>query len=127
MATSYRTLRAMSDRHPNIINAQDIDWIDTAEATRAASPADKDPGHHFGARARPLGRNAGATRLGCTLYELPPGKRGFPFHYHLANEEAIYILEGEATLRLGNREIAVRVGDYIALPVGPDHAHQLIN
>jgi uncharacterized cupin superfamily protein len=33
----------------------------------------------------------------------------------------------EATLRLGDREIAVRAGDYIALPVGPGHAHQLIN
>jgi uncharacterized cupin superfamily protein len=127
MAISYRTLPAMSDRHPNIINAQDIAWIDTAEVNRAASPGDRDRGHQFGARARPLGRNAGAGKLGCTLYELPPGKRSFPFHYHLANEEAIYILDGEATLRLGDREIAVHAGDYIALRVGPDHAHQLIN
>lgn len=37
------------------------------------------------------------------------------------------ILEGEVTLRLGDREIAVGPGDYIALPAGPDHPHQLIN
>jgi uncharacterized cupin superfamily protein len=117
----------MSDRHPNIVNADQLDWLDLAEATRAAFPGDAGRGLSFGARGKPLGVAAGCARLGCSLYELPPGKRGFPFHYHLANEEAIYVLDGEATLRLGDREIAVRAGDYIALPAGPGHAHQLIN
>jgi len=117
----------MSERHPHIVNAAQVPWIDTAEATRAASPEDRDRGHQFGARARPLGRSANAARLGCTLYELAPGKRSFPFHYHLAREEAIYVLDGEATLRLGDREIAVGAGDYIAFPVGPEHPHQLVN
>ncbi|HEX7841389.1 MAG TPA: cupin domain-containing protein, partial [Kofleriaceae bacterium] len=107
----------MSERHPNLVNAHELAWIDLA-----------DPGgRKFGTRAKPLAFPAGAARLGCTLYELPPGKRSCPFHYHLANEEAIYILDGEATLRLGDREISVRAGDYIAFPVGPDHPHQLIN
>ena len=117
----------MSDRHPSIVNADQLDWFDCAEATRAAFPGDAGRGLQFGARGKQLGAAAGCNRLGCSLYELPPGKRGFPFHYHLANEEAIYILEGEVTLRLGDREIAVGPGDYIALPVGPDHPHQLIN
>jgi len=117
----------MSDRPPNIVNAEQLAWVDTAEANRAASPADRDRGHQFGSRAKRLAASAGGARLGCSLYELPPGKRSFPFHYHVANEEAIYILDGEVTLRLGDREIAVGPGDYIALPVGPDHPHQLIN
>ena len=117
MALSYLTLLVMSERHPNIVNAHELAWIDTADP---AAPK-------FGTRAKPLALPAGAARLGCTLYELPPGKRSCPFHYHLANEEAIYILDGEATLRLGDREIAVGAGDYIAFPVGPDHPHQLIN
>ncbi|HEX3764247.1 MAG TPA: cupin domain-containing protein [Kofleriaceae bacterium] len=117
----------MSDRHPNIVNADQLAWFDVSEATRAAFPGDAGRGLQFGARAKQLGAAAGCARLGCSLYELPPGKRAFPFHYHLANEEAIYLLDGEATLRLGDREIAVRAGDYIAIPVGPGHAHQLIN
>lgn len=117
----------MSDRPPNIVNADQLAWVDTAEANRAASPADRDRGHQFGSRAKRLAASAGGARLGCSLYELPPGKRSFPFHYHVANEEAIYILDGTATLRLGDRTIAVRAGDYIALPAGPGHAHQLIN
>ena len=107
----------MSDRHPNIVNAQDVPWIELADPSAPK----------FAARARRLGLPAGCQRLGCTMYEVPPGKRSCPFHYHLANEEAIYILDGEATLRLGDREVAVRAGDYIALPVGPAHPHQLIN
>ncbi len=117
----------MSEPLPSIVNADQLSWVDTAEESRAADPADRDRGRQFGSRAKRLARATHAAKLGCTLFELLPGKRSFPFHYHLANEEAIYILDGEATLRLGDREIAVRAGDYIALPVGPEHPHQLVN
>ena len=43
------------------------------------------------------------------------------------NEEAIFILEGEGTLRLGEGSYPVRKGDYIALVTGLANAHQLIN
>jgi len=117
----------MSERHPNIINESELPWVDTAAVARAATPADHDRGQRFGSRARALGRSAGSSKLGCSLYELAPGLCSFPFHYHTANEEAIYLLEGSATLRLGEHEVAVSAGDYIALPVGQAHAHQLIN
>lgn len=117
----------MSERHPNIVNAADLAWIDTAEAARAATPADRHRGSRLGSRAKRLANAAGASKLGCSLYELAPGKRGFQFHCHMANEEAIYILEGEATIRLGDREIPVGAGDYIALPPGPAQPHQLMN
>ena len=29
----------------------------------------------------------GAELIGCSLYEVPPGKRAWPYHYHDANEE----------------------------------------
>ena len=59
--------------------------------------------------------------------ELPPGKTAWPFHYHCGNEEAIYVLSGEATLRLGAERVVVRAGDYVALPAGAEHAHQMTN
>jgi hypothetical protein len=40
MASSYLTLAAVSDRHPNIVNADPLDGLDLAEATRAAFPGD---------------------------------------------------------------------------------------
>jgi uncharacterized cupin superfamily protein len=70
---------------------------------------------------------AGGQKLGCSLYEQPPGKRAFQYHFHTANEEAVYVLEGEGTLRIGAREVPLRAGDYVALPVGEETAHQVIN
>ncbi len=105
----------MSERHPNVIHQDEVAW------------GERGNGKRFGLRGKRLAHAAGARRLGCSLYELAPGKRSFPFHYHLANEEAIYILEGEATARMGEREVVVRAGDYIAMPTGPAHAHQLLN
>lgn len=117
----------MSERHPNIVNAEDLPWIDLAAVRRASSPGDQDRGYQFGAQARKLAAEAGAGKLGCTMYELASGLKSFPFHYHLCNEEAIFVLAGAATLRLGDRELELRAGDYVALPPGPDHVHQLIN
>ena len=86
-----------------------------------------DKGKRFGATTRLLGMPTGAKGIGCSWYEVPPGRRAFPFHYHCANEEAIFVLDGEGTLRLGTEKIAVAAGDYITIPPGPDHAHQLIH
>ena len=42
-------------------------------------------GKKFESLRRRLGVAAGGEKLGCSLYELPPGKAAFPFHAHLAN------------------------------------------
>src|SRR5262245_6991086 len=82
-------------------------------------------GDNFLVLRKQLGAAAGAQKIGCSLIELPPGKKSWPFHYHLVNEEAIYVLSGEGTLRLPKGETPVRAGDYIAFLVGPEHAHQM--
>jgi uncharacterized cupin superfamily protein len=61
------------------------------------------------------------------MYKLMPGKKTFPYHFHYANEEAVFVLEGTGSLRLANEIIIIKNGDYIALPVGPNHAHQITN
>ena len=33
------------------------------------------------------------------VYELPPGKSAYPYHYHLKDVETFYILSGEGLLR----------------------------
>lgn len=37
------------------------------------------------------------------------------------------MLDGEGTLRIGDKKLAVRAGDYVTMPVGPEYAHQLRN
>jgi uncharacterized cupin superfamily protein len=103
------------NEHPNVVNEQDLEW------------GQQSHGEKFGYRRKQLGSAAGGERLGCSLYEVPPGRRAWPYHYHLANEEAIYVLDGSGTLRLGKREVALSRGDYVALPVGEAEAHQIIN
>ena len=78
-------------------------------------------------RAARVGAQAGAERLGATLYEIDPGGVGSPFHIHHANEEMIIVLSGRPKLRTieGTRELAP--GDVVACPVGPRGAHQLRN
>jgi uncharacterized cupin superfamily protein len=102
-------------RHPNVVNADEL------------QPREFAKGRRFALSTRPLGRATGARGIGCSLYEVPPGKTAFPNHYHCANEESIYILEGCGTLRLGADEVAVSRGDYATFPVGPAHSHQLVN
>jgi uncharacterized cupin superfamily protein len=73
-----------------------------------------------------LGASAGSQKLGVSWFELQPGKKAFPVHYHLANEEAVFVLEGEGVLRLGEEEHNLRAGDYLAFTPGPP-GHQILN
>jgi uncharacterized cupin superfamily protein len=80
----------------------------------------------FAFRRKRLGAAAGGTGIGVSWFELQPGQKAFPHHFHLANEEAVFILEGEGVVRLGDEEHRVRAGDYLAFPPGPP-AHQISN
>lgn len=108
----------MSDEHPNITRSAPQEWTELPTYMQSRDP-------RFGMKMKRLG--AGGKQLGCTLYEVAPGKRAFPYHYHLANEEALYILHGAGTLRLCGAEHPVSAGDYVSLPTGEAGAHQLIN
>lgn len=98
----------------SIINEKDLEW--TGQSM----------GNKFQFRRKSLGSPAGGDKLGCSLYEIPPGKTAWPYHYHLANEEAIYVLSGSGTLRIDGREETISDGDYISLPAG-EMPHQIIN
>jgi len=101
-------------RHPNIRN---IDEVEAREMTR---------GRHR-MRLTRVGDAAGSRKLGAIVTEVAPGAISFPFHAHTAAEEAIYVLSGSGEARIGTARVAVRPGDWIAFPVGPEHAHQMIN
>jgi uncharacterized cupin superfamily protein len=104
-------------RHPHVVNLAEVE----------AKPSMATAGSKFGATTRQLAAPAGGRGIGCSWYEVEPGKTAFPFHWHAANEEVVYVLEGEGTLRMGEARVPVRAGDYIAMPPGPDGAHQLLN
>jgi uncharacterized cupin superfamily protein len=68
-----------------------------------------------------------SNKLVASLYEVPPGKVSWPFHYHIANEEVFYILEGEGELRTNDKLIKIKSGDFLRFPVGENGVHQLKN
>lgn len=62
-----------------------------------------------------------------SVYEIPPGKSAYPYHYHLKDEEVFYIISGEGTLRTPGGERTVRAGELIFFPAGEGGAHKLTN
>lgn len=61
------------------------------------------------------------------VYEIPPGKSAYPYHYHLKNEETFFILKGQGLLRSSEGERMVRAGDLLFFPAGEAGAHKLTN
>jgi len=101
-------------RHPHVVHVDEVEPMDVKKGS-------------FEFRRRRLGAAAGAVALGCSHFELPPGKTAFPFHFHTNIEEAIYVLEGKGTARMGDASVEVRAGDYLAMPAGPAAPHALTN
>lgn len=97
---------------PRIVNLEDPDW--------AGSDAD-------GGRWKRVGRQAGGARIGCTLEEIQPGGQPSAFHYHLANEEAMYVVEGRGVLTTPGGSHPVKTGDYVAFAADESGAHAVEN
>lgn len=84
-------------------------------------------GDRFGSRFRHLGRFGGGSHVGVVLEELPPGKQSCPVHFHMLEEEHIFILEGAVSLLLGDASHELKAGDYACFPAGQKAGHALIN
>lgn len=69
----------------------------------------------------------GAEQIGASLYELAPGQRNFPYHWHVAQEEWLIVLAGEPTLRDPSGEWKLAAGDCVVFACGPDGAHSIRN
>jgi uncharacterized cupin superfamily protein len=74
-----------------------------------------------------VGRRLGAERIGASLYELAPGQKTFPYHFHWAEEELLIVLRGEPTLRDPSGERRLVPGDCVLFKRGPDGAHLVRN
>jgi uncharacterized cupin superfamily protein len=88
-------------------------------------PRDTIDGFHA-QRAR-IGRQLQTERLGLSLWLLPPGQVAYPYHFHLAEEEVLVLLEGDLALRTPRGWQRLRRGDVVRFPPGEDGGHQLVN
>jgi len=104
-----------ADRHPQVLNLRDV------------KPTEFTHGAKFGGTRKRLAATTGSKEIGCSWFEIPPGRQNFPHHYHFGNEEAFFVLSGSGSLRLGDARIPIEAGDYIACPPGSGSAHAIVN
>jgi uncharacterized cupin superfamily protein len=89
---------------------------------------DSGNGGQFVAKLGRIGAAIGASKLGCQLHVVPPGKKAFPRHAHHVNEEMFFVVSGEGTYRLGEETYQIRAGDVMSALAGDvATAHQIVN
>ena len=97
----------------------------TAE-TDVGPDGNEPPGYEL-TRAVRVGKAIGASQLGMSIYELPPGQAICPYHFEWTDEEWLIVLAGEPTLRTPEGETTLQPGDTVCFPAGPDGAHHVKN
>jgi uncharacterized cupin superfamily protein len=99
------------------ISVESVPWETWAEGVR------------FGTRFKHLTKAAGVQNhhVGFAVEEIAPGKQSVPAHYHMHEEEHIFVLEGQVTLRLGDERFELKPGDYVCFPAGQRAGHCLVN
>lgn len=75
----------------------------------------------------PLGDVAGLTQFGVNLLRLAPGVWSSQRHWHSAEDEFVYVLEGEVVLVSDAGEEVLRAGDCAGFKAGERDGHQLQN
>lgn len=76
---------------------------------------------------RVLGEAAGLTQFGVNLQTLPPGAWSSQRHFHTAEDEFVWILEGELVLVTDEGEQTLRAGDCAGFKAGTPNGHHLQN
>lgn len=76
---------------------------------------------------KPLGDAGGLTQFGVNLLILEPGTWSSQRHHHSAEDEFVYVLEGEVVMITDAGEEVLRPGDCAAFPKADGNSHQLVN
>ena len=75
----------------------------------------------------PYGRRFGLQKLGIHHERLPPGRRtSFP-HAESADEEFVYVIEGEPDVWIDGHLHRLKPGDAVGFPAGTGIAHTFLN
>jgi uncharacterized cupin superfamily protein len=74
-----------------------------------------------------VGEPIDAELIGATLSQVEPGDRLWPYHTQHSNEEWVFVVRGEPTLRTPEGEHTLAEGDVVCFRRGKEGAHQVIN
>jgi uncharacterized cupin superfamily protein len=114
--SSYRE-KAPMPTETKSISTDDVPWTEWSDVPR------------FAVRYKHLSLAAmgEAYRIGVAIEELAPGRQSAPAHYHVFEEEHVYILEGVLSVRIGATTYPMKAGGYVCFPAGQRAGHCLIN
>ena len=73
-----------------------------------------------------LNPSNGAPDLAFSLLRLVPGA-AVPPHSHIGSSESLYLLSGEVKMAIGGRTFFARKGDTVYIPLGVEHAAEVIS
>jgi uncharacterized cupin superfamily protein len=82
-------------------------------------------GHRFSVRSP--AQELGAALTGFGVYEVEPGEATWPYHFELNEEEWLFVIDGELTLRTPEGEQRLRAGDVACFPPGTAGTHAVRN
>ena len=102
----------------------DIAAVPHDAATRYPKPFDQAV---VGRSRQRLGNAAGLDQFGVNLCRLKPGAASSLRHYHVNEDEFVYVLEGEVVLIEDGGEIILKAGDAAAWKAGVTNGHCLVN
>jgi uncharacterized cupin superfamily protein len=74
-----------------------------------------------------FGPHVGASKLGASVYEIPPGQSICPYHYEYGEEEWLLVLEGRPAVRHPEGTDQLEPWDAVCFPMGPEGAHAVRN
>jgi uncharacterized cupin superfamily protein len=74
-----------------------------------------------------LGAAAGSQKIYVNIDTVPPKAYSTKYHSHSQQEEFFMVLSGIGTLRLNDKEVPVKQGDFFAKPAAQNIAHTFYN
>jgi len=103
--------------------------IDIAKATVRTRGVYPEPwrGITEGREKTALGDAVGLTQFGVNLTRLKPGAASALRHWHEAEDEFVYVLEGEITLIEDGGTTVLQPGDAAGFKAGVANGHHLVN
>jgi uncharacterized cupin superfamily protein len=84
-------------------------------------------GERFGMRYQHLSTFGGGSQISVSMEVLPPGRQANQAHYHLLEEEHVFVLEGTLTVYLGDKSFELSPGYYVCFPAGQKVGHAMVN
>ena len=104
-----------------------LDPMTVKPRTGSGYPTDEMKAVTAGREKRMLGDALGLTTFGVNLTRLEPGAASSLRHWHLRQDEFVWVLEGHVTLVTDEGEQVLGPGTCAGFPGGTPNGHHLVN